>query len=349
MADPESFRKLTLGVAGWNEFRARFPGKADLTHIEVRNADFHGADFRETDFDGSIFTNVDFRRGNFRGARLNGVNATYASFEGATLTNAEFKGSDLKRVCLRDACLRGIETFDLKIRHSTLVRADFSDANLRSVHVYNSDLHGATFAGTVVDHAVIKRGLFDPDQAVGLGACGFSLELPNMPTIREWVDWDRFNVKDSGDEFGVVVHGGKAFWVSEGRWDFFISHASADKETVARPLAHALAARGLRVWYDELQIKIGDDLADVIAFGTKASLFGVVVLSKSFVGRRWTESELAALTAKRIFLVLHGLEPQDLRQIRPELEDRFHARSSLGMDRVADSLIEAIRVPPVQK
>ncbi len=349
MADLESLRKLTLGVAEWNAFRAKWPGKADLTHIEMRNADFHGADFRETDFDGSIFTNVDFRQGDFRNARLNGVNASRASFEGAKMTSAEFKGSDLKRVCLRDACLRGVETFDMKIRHSTLVRADFSDAKLRLVHVYNSDLHGATFSGAVVDHAVIKRGLFDPQQASGLPASGFALELPDMPTMQEWVDWDRFNVKDSGDDFGVVVHNGKAYWVSEGRWDFFISHASADKETVARPLANALAARGQRVWYDELQIRIGDDLADAIAFGTKASLFGVVVLSKAFLGRRWTEAELAALTSKRVFLVLHGLEPQDLRQIRPELEDRFHAVSSSGADRVADSLIDAIRVPPVQR
>jgi hypothetical protein len=34
------------------------------------------------------------------------------------------------------------------------------------------------------------------------------------------------------------------------KWDVFISHASEDKETVARPLAQCLERSGLRVWYD---------------------------------------------------------------------------------------------------
>jgi TIR domain-containing protein len=37
-------------------------------------------------------------------------------------------------------------------------------------------------------------------------------------------------------------------------WDVFISHASEDKEAIAAPLAQALLARGLRVWYDDLSL-----------------------------------------------------------------------------------------------
>jgi hypothetical protein len=44
-------------------------------------------------------------------------------------------------------------------------------------------------------------------------------------------------------------------------WDVFISHASEDKESVARPLAEELISRGLKVWYDDLT------LTSVIAFG----------------------------------------------------------------------------------
>jgi uncharacterized protein YjbI with pentapeptide repeats len=348
MADIESLRKLTLGAAEWNSFRAGNPGRADLTNIELRNADFRGADFRNTDFDGSILTNVDFRQGDFRRARMNGVNASRVSFEGANMTTAEFKGSDLKQVCLRDTSLRGADTFDLKIRHSMVVRADFNGAKLPHLHIYNSDLQGATFVGAAANGGIIKRGLFDARGASDLLASGFAIDLPNAPTVEHWFDWEDFDVRRSGEEFGVVIYNGKAYWVSEGRWDFFISHASTDKETVARPLAEALRARGQRVWYDERQIKIGNDLADTIALGTKGSLFGVVVLSKAFLGRYWTESELAALSGKRVFLVLHGLEPQDLRELRPELENRFHALSNWGTARVADTLIDAISAPPVQ-
>ena len=40
----------------------------------------------------------------------------------------------------------------------------------------------------------------------------------------------------------------------------FISHASEDKDEVARPLAEALRENGLTVWYDEFELRIGDSL-----------------------------------------------------------------------------------------
>lgn len=47
---------------------------------------------------------------------------------------------------------------------------------------------------------------------------------------------------------------------SEREYDVFISHASEDKDDVARPLAEALRNNGLSVWYDEFELKIGDSL-----------------------------------------------------------------------------------------
>jgi hypothetical protein len=50
-------------------------------------------------------------------------------------------------------------------------------------------------------------------------------------------------------------------------WDVFISHASEDKDTVARPLAKLLEDKGLRVWIDEQQLRIGDSLSRKINDG----------------------------------------------------------------------------------
>ena len=44
------------------------------------------------------------------------------------------------------------------------------------------------------------------------------------------------------------------------QYDFFISHASEDKEDIVRALADALVNNGFRVWYDEFELKIGDSL-----------------------------------------------------------------------------------------
>jgi sulfite reductase alpha subunit-like flavoprotein len=66
-------------------------------------------------------------------------------------------------------------------------------------------------------------------------------------------------------------------------YDVFISHASEDKEDVARPLAEALRSNGLNVWYDEFELKIGDSLRRKIDKGIANSNFGVIVISRDFI------------------------------------------------------------------
>lgn len=66
-------------------------------------------------------------------------------------------------------------------------------------------------------------------------------------------------------------------------YDVFLSHASEDKDEVARPLAEMLQGRGLKVWYDETELKIGDNLIQKINAGISASRFGILVLSNSFL------------------------------------------------------------------
>jgi hypothetical protein len=43
-------------------------------------------------------------------------------------------------------------------------------------------------------------------------------------------------------------------------YDLFLSHASEDKEAIARPLYSALSAKGISVWFDEAVLEIGDSL-----------------------------------------------------------------------------------------
>lgn len=43
--------------------------------------------------------------------------------------------------------------------------------------------------------------------------------------------------------------------------DLFISHSSEDKDDFVRPLANLLNEYGLKVWYDEFELKIGTSLS----------------------------------------------------------------------------------------
>jgi len=80
-------------------------------------------------------------------------------------------------------------------------------------------------------------------------------------------------------------------------WDLFISHASEDKDSFVRPLATELSRLGLRVWYDEFSLQLGDSLSASIDRGLAESDAGLVVISHAFMAKRWTQRELAGLVA----------------------------------------------------
>ncbi len=130
-------------------------------------------------------------------------------------------------------------------------------------------------------------------------------------------------------------------------WDVFISHASEDKASVARPLAQQLEASGLRVWFDETQLKVGDSLRAKIDEGLAQSRFGVVVLSPAFFSKRWPQRELAGLVARdvienRVILpVWHNISAVEVAAVSPTLADTVAASTTNGISKVAEQILEA--------
>lgn len=132
--------------------------------------------------------------------------------------------------------------------------------------------------------------------------------------------------------------------------DLFISHASEDKEQVARPLAAALRRRGWTVWLDELELTVGDSLNGRIEQGLASSRFGVVVLSPNFFAKPWPQKELAGLAAREvsggskvILPVWHEIDQQYIVARAPTLADRLGVSTSGGVDMVADEIGRALR------
>jgi tetratricopeptide (TPR) repeat protein len=139
-------------------------------------------------------------------------------------------------------------------------------------------------------------------------------------------------------------------------YDVFISHASEDKAAFVDDLVKVLHERGLRVWYDSFEIKLGDDFRRKMEQGLLGSRFGVVVLSPSFLqaNKYWTQQELSALFTfeadeggKRILPVLYGVSRQTLARTFPFLATRRTADASVGVDAVADQIVAVTRDTPV--
>lgn len=73
----------------------------------------------------------------------------------------------------------------------------------------------------------------------------------------------------------------------------FICHASEDKQFVDR-LASYIDSRGVKIWYDKREIKIGESIVARINDGLNAASHLVVVLSVASVGKPWVQKELSA-------------------------------------------------------
>ena len=58
-------------------------------------------------------------------------------------------------------------------------------------------------------------------------------------------------------------------------WDVFISHASEDKSEFVRALSRQLRAFGVKVWYDEFSLKVGDSLSRSLDKGLANSNYGL--------------------------------------------------------------------------
>jgi hypothetical protein len=119
------------------------------------------------------------------------------------------------------------------------------------------------------------------------------------------------------------------------RMDVFISHATEDKDEVARPLAEELRRLGLRVWYDEFELKVGDSLRRKIDDGLTRSRFGIVVLSPKFFAKNWPQYELDGLVAKemqdrrKIILPLwHRVSKDEVIRYSPNLSDKVALSTS---------------------
>lgn len=137
---------------------------------------------------------------------------------------------------------------------------------------------------------------------------------------------------------------------TEELYDVFISHASEDKDEVARPLSIALEEQGLKVWYDEFTLNIGDSLRRKIDRGLSSSKFGVIIFSNSLFRKGWTNYEVDGLvtrsvTGEQLLLpIWHKVTKQDVINYSPSLADKLaRSTSTHTIQEIADEIAELIK------
>lgn len=133
------------------------------------------------------------------------------------------------------------------------------------------------------------------------------------------------------------------------RWDVFISHASEDKNDVARPFADGLIEQGLDVWYDEFSLKWGDGLMESINHGLANSLFGIVIFSPNFFKNKWPKLELEALIEltkpgeKKILPLRYQLSHDELKKLSPIISGKLSRSWDDGLDALTKEVRELVQ------
>jgi len=80
-------------------------------------------------------------------------------------------------------------------------------------------------------------------------------------------------------------------------FDFFVCHASEDKDIVARPLSDALKSAGAKVFFDEDYIRLGDSFVQKINSALARSKHIIAIISGNSYKKHWPQVELRSVLA----------------------------------------------------
>jgi hypothetical protein len=121
----------------------------------------------------------------------------------------------------------------------------------------------------------------------------------------------------------------------------FISHASKDKNFVDR-LVSDLASNGVPVWYDKLDVRLGDSIPGKINSGISEAQYFLIVLSPAAVKSKWVQEELNAALMRQVasagtFLIPVLVEDCD---VPPLLNHRRFADFREGYEAGLEELLE---------
>ena len=133
------------------------------------------------------------------------------------------------------------------------------------------------------------------------------------------------------------------------KYDCFISNASEDKDDFVKPLVEALQKLGLKVWYDEFELRWGNSLRKTIDKGLVNSTCGVVVLSHNFFNKDWPQTELDALHTIKdyrgqdlIIPIWHNITKKEVAEYSPIIASLFAGKSTENVEVICKNIFKIV-------
>ena len=214
-------------------------------------------------------------------AQLGGVNLSFAQLYGADLRGADLHNANLEYANLSNARLLGADLHNTRLWHTNLRGANLQDAVCGGTLFLDVDLSEVkelasvrhTRPSTVGTDSLLRSGGELPDSF--LRGCGLPEALiQSLPLIRNSIEPIQF-------------------------YSCFISYSSKNRDFAER--LHAdLQANGVRTWFDQKHLKIGEKIRPAINEAIRVHDKLMLVLTEHSIASDWVEGEVeAALERER--------------------------------------------------
>lgn len=137
--------------------------------------------------------------------------------------------------------------------------------------------------------------------------------------------------------------------IKQTSYDVFVSHASEDKDDFVRDFVKCLQQNGLKVWYDEFTLRVGDSLRRSIDNGLRNSRYGIVILSEAFFSKEWPQRELDGLFAREvngekvILPIWHKISKNEVLKFSPIIADMLALNTaSFTIEEIAKEISDRV-------
>jgi uncharacterized protein YjbI with pentapeptide repeats len=268
------------GIAEWNRRRASGEKIPDLIGAGLRRANLSQADLRQADLSRAGLSLADLRQADLRQANLVGANLSQADLRQADLRQAGLSQADLSQADLSRAYLR----------EANLSQADLSQADLIGADLIGADLNETTCAYTVfayVDLSTVK-GL-DSVRHLRPSTVGIDTLIQSKGKIPEAF------LRGCGVHEALIEYLPSLIGSMDPIqfYSCFISYSSKNRDFAER--LHAdLQAKGVRCWFDQEDLKIGEKFRQHIDTAIRVHDKLMLVLSEQSLASDWVESEVEA-------------------------------------------------------
>jgi uncharacterized protein YjbI with pentapeptide repeats len=144
--------------------------KEDFAAINMTGADLSGMDLRDADLSNAFFESVKFDGADLRGAKLVGAVLAHAS-----LADVRLDGADLRKANLGKAHLLRTNLSDANLGEAKLAQADLREAILHRARLDGADLHGASFIDTDASGVLGEKLILVETKLAGIKLAGAKL------------------------------------------------------------------------------------------------------------------------------------------------------------------------------